>query len=205
MYICIQYQLITLIKRTIFPIVPRATVMKSMRKTDWLSENTNYKVVRRDMSNLHSVDTMVAWRPKRSYPWFNTAHPYSDVIMSTMASEITSVSIVYSTVCSAADQRKHQISTSLAFVKGIHQSPVNSRTKVQERGNCFHLMTSSYKMRTLCVLCFAVVVSRVSNGFGNMFHGCFTVRKSICMAWISNYIRNEVWGVIMHPSQTTTV
>ena len=46
--------------------------------------------------------------------------------MSTMASQITSVSIVYSTVCSGADQRKHQSSASLAFVRGIHRSSANS-------------------------------------------------------------------------------
>ena len=42
--------------------------------------------------------------------------------MSAMASQITGVSIVCSTACSGAEQRKHQISTSLAFVKGIHRS-----------------------------------------------------------------------------------
>ena len=41
---------------------------------------------------------------------------YSDVIMSTIASQITSLTIVYSTVYSGADQRKHQSSASLAFV-----------------------------------------------------------------------------------------
>ena len=41
---------------------------------------------------------------------------YSDVIMSVMASQITSASIVCSTVCSGADQRKHQSSASLVFV-----------------------------------------------------------------------------------------
>ena len=54
---------------------------------------------------------------------------YSDVIMGTMASQITSASIVYSHVCSGADQRKHQSSASLAFVRGIHQWPVNSPHK----------------------------------------------------------------------------
>ena len=56
-------------------------------------------------------------------PW------YSDVIMSTMASQITSLTIVYSTGYSGADQRKHQSSASLAFVRGIHRSPVNSPHK----------------------------------------------------------------------------
>ena len=45
---------------------------------------------------------------------------YNDVRMSTMASQITSLTIAYSTVYSGIDQRKHQSSTSLAFVRGIH-------------------------------------------------------------------------------------
>ena len=49
-----------------------------------------------------------------------------DVIMSAMVSQITGVSIVYSTVVLGADQRKHQSSASLAFVWGIHRWPVNS-------------------------------------------------------------------------------
>ena len=54
---------------------------------------------------------------------------YIDVIMSAMASQHTSITIVYSTVYSGADQRKHQSSTSLAFVRGIHRWPVNSPQK----------------------------------------------------------------------------
>ena len=46
----------------------------------------------------------------------------SDVIMSMMASQITSVSNLRSNICSGADQRKHQSSTSLAFVRGIYRS-----------------------------------------------------------------------------------
>ena len=49
--------------------------------------------------------------------------------MSTMTSQITSLTIVYSTVCSFADQRKHQSSASLAFVRGIRRWPVNSLHK----------------------------------------------------------------------------
>ena len=41
---------------------------------------------------------------------------------SAMASEITGISIVYSTVCSGADQRKRQSSASLAFVRGTHRN-----------------------------------------------------------------------------------
>ena len=49
--------------------------------------------------------------------------------MGTMASEITSLPIVSSTVYLGADQRKHQSSASLAFVRGIHRWPVNSPHK----------------------------------------------------------------------------
>ena len=41
--------------------------------------------------------------------------------MTAMASQITSLTIVYSTIYSGADQRKHQSSASLAFVRGIHR------------------------------------------------------------------------------------
>ena len=54
---------------------------------------------------------------------------YSDIIMCTIASQITSLTIVYSTVYSDADQSKHQSSASLAFVRGIHRGLVNSPHK----------------------------------------------------------------------------
>ena len=54
---------------------------------------------------------------------------YCDVIMGTVASQITSRMIVYTAVYSDADQSKHQSSASLAFVWGIHRGPVNSPHK----------------------------------------------------------------------------
>ena len=65
--------------------------------------------------------------------WFcihqkSLAH-HSDFIMGAMASQITSLNIVCSTVYSGADQRKHQSSASLAFVRGNHWWPVNSPYK----------------------------------------------------------------------------
>ena len=56
---------------------------------------------------------------------------YCDVMMDTKASQITSLAIVYSTVYSDADKRRHQSSVSLAFVWGIHRWPVNSPHKWQ--------------------------------------------------------------------------
>ena len=60
---------------------------------------------------------------------YAAAMHYSDVIMGAMASQITSLTIVYSTVYSGADQRKHHSSASLAFVRGIHRWLVNSPHK----------------------------------------------------------------------------
>ena len=59
--------------------------------------------------------------PKKKY--------YRDIIMSAMASQTTGVSIVYSTVRSGVDQRKHQSSASLAFMRRIHRWLVNSPHK----------------------------------------------------------------------------
>ena len=49
--------------------------------------------------------------------------------MGVITSQITSLTIVYSTIYSGTDQRKHQSSASLAFVRGIHRRLVNSPHK----------------------------------------------------------------------------
>ena len=49
--------------------------------------------------------------------------------MGAIASQITSLTIVYWIVYSDADQRKHQSSASLAFLRGIHRGQVNSPHK----------------------------------------------------------------------------
>ena len=69
---------------------------------------------------------------------------YNDVIMSAMASQITGVSIVCSTLGSGGDRRKHQSSASPAFVRGIHRWPVNSPGKRPVIRKMFpSMMTSS--------------------------------------------------------------
>ena len=49
--------------------------------------------------------------------------------MSVIPSQITSITIVYPSLYSRADQRKHQSSASQAFVRGIHRWLVNSPHK----------------------------------------------------------------------------
>ena len=60
--------------------------------------------------------------------WCPAFH-YSDVVMGSMESQITSLTTVYSTVYSGADERKHQSSASLAFVRGIHRWPQGPVTR----------------------------------------------------------------------------
>ena len=74
---------------------------------------------------LQHITTHVCCSRSAVFEWQH----YIDIIMSVMASQITSVSIVYSTVCSGVDQRKYQSSASLVHVRGIHRWPVNSPLK----------------------------------------------------------------------------
>ena len=63
--------------------------------------------------------------------WLQRRHNERDAFQN------TGVTIVYSTVCWGADQRRHQNSASLAFVRGIHWWPVNSPHKGPVMRNMF--------------------------------------------------------------------
>ena len=93
---------------------------------------------------LNGVD----WVSRRSNKTHWTAkskfYHFIDVMMRAMASQITSLTIVYSTVYSRHSQTKHQSSVSLAFVRGIHRRPVNSPHKWSVMRKYFHFMTSSW-------------------------------------------------------------
>ena len=78
--------------------------------------------------NLCFLFTAISHQTSACHLNFALGH-YDDVIMSAMASQITSLPIVYSTVYSGANQSEHQSSASLAFVWGIHRGPVNSPHK----------------------------------------------------------------------------
>ena len=90
---------------------------------------------------IHGGDVFLLILPKNNLArWYgngpivyqqmqNFIYHYSDVIMSAMASQITGVTIVYLTVCSGADQRKHQSSASLALTRGTRRWPVTSLHK----------------------------------------------------------------------------
>ena len=102
----------------------------------WISVFTLQAEMKNDM-----CDDMSLWLPwsffmcvyqtplETPFVFHLDKYHYSDVIMGTIASQITSVSIVYLAISTGADQRKHQSSASLAFVRGIHRGPVNSPHK----------------------------------------------------------------------------
>ena len=92
---------------------------------------------------------------------------YNGVILSATASQITSVSIVNSTVCSGVDQRKHQSSTPLAFGRGIHRWPVNSHKML-------NFMTSSGRVA-------AQLPYRVTRSFPCFVLVIVYVRVNLCM------------------------
>ena len=90
--------------------------------------------------------------------------------MGTIASQINSLTIVYSTVYSGADQSKHQSSASLAFVWGIHRGPVNSPHKWPVTRKMFPFddvimsNTNTVKINTLSCLAFVkLIISLKSN------------------------------------------
>ena len=101
------------------------TVMTNYDPFRWRMYALPNSVISR-INNVQSFqyNDIFVWRRKR----FHTYH-YADVIMTTIAPQITSRTIVYSTIYSGADQSKHQSSASLAFVWGVHRGPVNSPHK----------------------------------------------------------------------------
>ena len=120
---------------------------------------------------------------------FGNSH-YGDVIMGTVGSQITSLTIVYSTVYSDADQRKHQSSASLAFVQGIHRGPVNSPHKWPVTRKIFHENDSRLHSGWL---------KQYTCGRPRTSPGRYS-RIWLCSAW-EEYLDNKVHGTYIGPTR----
>ena len=108
-----------------------------------MSSNWDVIIIKTSLNEMYHlmkhVNIMIQWRfiympafivlQESLKLYFVLNSQYNDVTMSVIASQITSRTIVYSIIYSGTDQRKHQSSTSLAFVMGIHQWLVNSPHK----------------------------------------------------------------------------
>ena len=120
--------------------------------------------------------------------------------MGTMASQITSPAIVYSTVYSHADQRKHQSSVSLAFVRGIHLGPVNSPHKwpVMRKMFPFHDLI----MNTGCLIINARIFKLVKRASTcrsgrpslsvNLISTSVYIHPALLLAWTLKCMQNNV-------------
>ena len=106
---------------------------------------------------------------------------YSDVIIGAMASQITSQTIVYSTVYSGADQRKHQSSASLALVREIHRSPVNSPHKLASNAKICSIWWRHHEI---------VVASRIPIAPQTLISS-----RHLALSWLLSY-----WGVSLQTS-----
>ena len=129
----------------------------------------------------------------------------SDVIMCAMASQITSPTIVYSIVYSSVDQRKHQSSASLAFVRGIHRWPVNSPHKGPVTRKMFPfddvIMISPRNTKAISQLAPAgeIWMSPVSLNYALLwfcvlFHSTATYRESIVIVHYEDTLAKLVSG-----------
>ena len=129
--------------------------------------------------------------------------------MGTIASQITSLAIVYSIDYSSANQRKHQSSASLAFVQGIHRGPVNSPHKWPVTRKMFPfddvIMHISYALYGLLSMysCGFIVCSGLYNIFTNIYQlAPLTLGQSLyCLAAIEATLKNM--GVINRYQITT--
>ena len=118
--------------------------------------------------------------------------------MTTMASQITSLTIVYSTVYSVEDQRKHQSSASLAFVWGVHRGPVNSPHKWPVTRKMFPFddvimvssnldrITTPFVMFNCCVQCLVILNRDLPY---NAYNKCLVARQCgqhMGFSWLQN-------------------
>ena len=113
----------------------------------------------------------------------------NDVIMSAIASQISGFSIVCPNVDSGTDQRNHQSSASLAFVRGFHRSPVNSQHKRPVSRKMFPfddvIMGSSFGVYCMCYLLCCMHA-----------HGILGVDCTDTWAWMNNHMPCKVWNEI---------
>ena len=111
-------------------LIPCAPMQKCFWKLEQSPQSSNVNHVQVDRGQQrHKIGwaDVSSWRADLARK--RLVSHYSNVIMGAMAYRITSPTIVYSTVYSGANKRKHESSASLAFVRGIPWWPVNSLHK----------------------------------------------------------------------------
>ena len=124
--------------------------------------------------------------------------------MGEIVSQITSLAIIYSTVYSDADQRKHQSSASLAFVRGIHRGPVNSPHKWPVTRKMFPfndvIMLDEILIlkATLLNISNAIYHQQIVNVITDQCHGSIDCLPTSSKLWHGWVIIQNLRGVINH-------
>ena len=113
--------------------------------------------------------------------------------MSEVASRITSLAIVYPTVYSGTDQRKHQSSALLAFVRGFHREPLNSPHKWPVTRKMFPFDDVIMSMIEKCRNC------HYENTFD--FNWLAAIASLFSIQYKKNPLRNHKWGNKLHSLQ----
>ena len=98
--------------------------------------------------------------------------------MGTIASQITSLTIVYSTVYSGADQRKHQSSASLAFVRVIHRGPANFPHKWPVTRKMFRFDDVIMRGFAVCCTLFSYHIGQNGRYFADYIFKCLFAIES---------------------------
>ena len=152
----------------------------STRTRLWLcSPKESYYVVPMSCSNHLTNNFLERLGDRRPVSYFVIGsvimrdEHYSDVMINAVASQITSIPSVYSTVYSGADQRKYQSSASLAFVRGIHRWPVNSPHKGPVTRNLMRLSwiwSKYWKLRLKLATHYLVWKDSTSRKLGVLLH-----------------------------------
>ena len=127
--------------------------------TQWLTGNVLFNILKISVitAGVTSRQKFLGWCTAWRCPLFShMCLHYNDVIIGAMATEITSLTIVYSIVYSGADQRKQQSSASLAFVREIHRWPVNSPQRAGNAENVsiwwrHHVNLATYPVTVISV------------------------------------------------------
>ena len=119
---------------------------------------------------------------------------YNDVIMSAIASQIASLTIVYSIVHSDGDQRKHQTPRHWPLCGEFTGDRWIPRINGQLRGKCFHLMTSS------CSMLLFSNCEIYSSGLLTFYTIAYLINNTT-NEWSANF---KVWG-FESPSKMTWV
>ena len=148
------------------------------------------------------------WRSEPGYlhPCYRPGAHSNDVIMSTTASQITSLTIDYSTVLSGVDQRKHQSSASLGFVRGIHRWPVNSPHKGPVTQKMFpfndvimiYMSTTEPRHLSVLLRIYAALLLALSSHYiclstRRLKTVLFKSKWIIQFSWTKGYLKHKLW------------